>query len=316
MLKQAAMMYLPIQTQQEIGTPTPITLQNAQGSVQQNIKPGVPGMPQYAGIPGSYSEAALAPNTPIMGENNTPSYIGAAGKATPQNSLISAAQGGPSQGGPVAAGMPVGSEENIKNNVGEMSRHYASLQDQSSGNALTQSLRGDIKTLAKKAITGTESDKMAYYNGLLAVLGKDSVKDRKEATDLLHKSLNQLNLLTPATSDAGRELVTLARPNGQMSEAAIEKAVDKLASQVESNMAIRNYLTQFKQANGGQGNSAAYQTAREKVEKVADPKIWEYLSLKPGSKEAAAFARELSPTEKKSMASKMDALEAMGVIGQ
>ncbi len=304
-LQHVAMMYQPIETQQTINTPTAVARSDQQNTWLQNIKPNVAGVPQNGIIPNSVYGQQLAPDTPVM-QGNVPGYLGSTGRAP-------GAQQNP---GFVASGAPLGAARNVQNNVDEMNRHYASLQDSSAGNQLTQALMGNIKTLASKAITGTESDKLSYLNGLLAALpGNGHADDLKTATDLLNKNMAQLNMSTPASSDAARVLIEAGRPNSRMSDKAISDAADQVASQIQANMATRNYLTGSKFANGGQGDFTVYQQQREQIEKVADPRIWQYQNAAKESPAAASeFVKKLSPADANALKTKIRQAVQMGLI--
>lgn len=305
-LQHLAMMYQPIQAQQQTNTPTPVQLSNGQQTWLQNIKPGVAGMPQNQPIPNSAVQQQLAPNTPVM-QGNTPGYLG------PQSGG-SSPTGAEQKAGFVPAGLPVGAAANVQNNVDEMNKHFATLQDASSGNQLVQSLNGNIQSLAQKAITGTDSDKKAYVNGLLAQLHVPGTGDLKTDTDLLEKNMAQLNLTTPASSDAARALISAARPHSTMTPEAIKDATSQLAAQVQANMAVRNNLATYKYANNGQGDPVAYQQQRQNIEQVADPRIWQYMNLTPGSPAAQAFVKKLTPSDLRDLTNKASQAEKMGLI--
>jgi hypothetical protein len=305
-LQHLAMMYQPIEAQQQINTPTPIQMGNNQQSWLQNIKPGVAGMPQNQVIPNTAVQQQLAPNTPVM-QGNTPGYLG------PQMGGV--APGGMQQKpGFVAAGLPVGSESNIQSNVATMNKHFETLQDTSAGNQMVQSLSGNIQALAQKAITGTEADKRAYTNGLLSMFGVPGTGDLKTDTDLLEKNMAQLNLTTPASSDAARNLISAARPHSSMTPKAIQEATSQLAAQVQANMAMRNNLAGYKYANGGQGDPTAYQQQKQNLEQVADPRIWQYMSLQPGSEQAREFMQKLTPADRQALITKAGQAQRMGLI--
>jgi hypothetical protein len=305
-LNHAAMMYLPIQEQQAINTPTAVQMGNNQQTWLQNVKPGVAGIPQNSMIPNTAVQQQLSPNTPVM-QGNTPGYYG------PQ--LGGVAPGGQQQqSGFVPAGLPAGTQGNIENNVKQMNDHFSTLQDQAQGNNMVQSLRSNINGLANKAITGVENDKRSYVNGLLAVLGVPGTGDLKTDTDLMEKSLMQLNLTTPASSDAARALVSAARPNSHMTPEAIKYATDQLAAQVQANMAVRDHLAGYKYAHGGQGDAVGYQSEKQRIEKLADPRIWQYINLQPGSEAAIQFADKMSQTDKEAMRSKIHQLEELKVL--
>ncbi len=305
-LGQLAMMYQPIQTQQAINTPTVVGVDNAQQTYGVNIKPGVAGTPQGGIVQGTYAQKQLAPSTPVM-QGNTPGYLG------PQTEG-STVGGTPQHAGFQSAGLPVGAVDNLRDIQDTMKKHFESLQDASKDAPLVQSLRTNVRTLAKDAITGTESGRLSYVNGLLSAVGIPGTKDLKTSSDLLEKSLAMLNLTSPASTDAARTLVTAARPNSKMSEKAVIEATDQIAAQVEANMAIRNHLSRYKYANGGQGDAVSYQAERQNIEKLADPAAWRYIRLKAGSPEAKEFAKSLPKEERETLASKINTLEQMGML--
>ncbi|MFS6963245.1 hypothetical protein ABMY88_23875, partial [Escherichia coli] len=84
------------------------------------------------------------------------------------------------------------------------------LNDQSTGAPLIAALQGNIKSLIPGAITGTESGRKAYVVGLLNAMGVggQATGDIQKDTDLLQKQMAQLQLGTPATTDAMRTLVS------------------------------------------------------------------------------------------------------------
>jgi hypothetical protein len=196
-----------------------------------------------------------------------------------------------------------------------MARHYSSLNDQASGSQLVASLSGNIQSLAAKAITGTEQDKKAYVNGMLNALhlGNQSTGDLQKDTDLLEKNLAQLNLTTPAATDAARNLVSVARPHTTMTASAIPEATQQIVSQVQANMAMRNYLTPYRMANKGAGDVTGYQHAREQLEQVADPRVWQYQQMKKSDPDAARKFLSSQP-DAASLVGKAKELVNMGLI--
>ena len=281
--KHAAAMFVPQQTQQSMSNPEGVTVNNGVTTKVVSTKPGTT-VAQGQVIPGT--EATLhAPQQFISDPGGNLHLVGgASGSGASQGGT-----GGANPNGWVNTPQALNQQDNIK----EMNAHFASLQDAASGNQLVQSLTGNIKNLAQKAITGTESDKLAYANGLLAALpGHGHADDLKTANDLLEKNMAQLNLSTPASSDAARGLISAARPHSTMTPEAISEASDQLASQVQANTAIRNHLAGYKFANNGSGDAAGYQRERQQIESVADPRAWQYMNLKPGSPQAKAFAQQ------------------------
>ena len=233
----------------------------------------------------------------------TQAYLGKVSLATAMNQR---GQGN----GFVASGAPLGQKSNIENNVGEMNRHFGSLQDQSTGMPLVSALQGTIKGLIPGAITGTESGKKAYVTGLLNALhmGNQATGDLQKDTDLLDKALSQLNLITPASTDAARTLVTAARPHSTMNAAAMSEAVDQIASQVKANMAERNALSQYKM----NGDYQSYQNTRQQIEQNIDPRIFQYRDATP--QERQTIISQMTPQDRAQIGQKMKKLEALGVL--
>lgn len=240
---------------------------------------------------GKVANATLPPSTPIVNTKGGKSYLGAPG---------------------LEAELPPGTHESMVGTVAEMNRHYASLNDVSTGAPLVNALTGNIKALAQKAITGTDADRRSYVNGLLNALGAGdkTTGDLQKDTDLLEKQLSQLNLSTPAASDAARNLVKAARPHSSMAPTAIPEAADQVASQVEANMAIRNYLTPARYNN----DQNAYQQSRNTIEKIADPRAWQYIRLGPGTPAAKQFLAGLKPDDRADLIKKAGVLDSMGML--
>lgn len=210
----------------------------------------------------------------------------------------------------VPQSLPAGQALNIQNNVEEMNRHFAGLQDSASGAQLQQGLIGNIKSLASGAATGTGAGRKAFVSGLLSALHIPGTGDEAKDTDLLEKNMAQLNMSTPASTDAMRTIVSAARPHGTMQESAIVEAADQLGGQIQANVAMRNALQGYKMFGDVQG----YQTARTKLESVADPRAWQYVNLGPGTPEAKAFLQKLTPADRSSLIDKTGQLEQMGLL--
>jgi hypothetical protein len=222
----------------------------------------------------------------------------------------------PKQSGFMATGLDPGQSGNMEDNTNLMNTHYSKLSGNASDAQTAIGLTGNIKALAQGAATGTEAGRKAYVVGLLNSLhlGGQVTGDLQKDTDLLEKNMAQLNLATPASSDAGRTLVSAARPHGTMNAAAINEAADQVASQVQANLAVRNYLTPYKYAAGGKGDAQGYQSAKQDIENTADPRAWQYMNLKPGSSDAKAFMNKLNPQDKKDLVQKIGHLEQMGML--
>lgn len=268
------------------------------GTIDASGTQGVIGAPQanFSGLRGPGRAAALAD---IAATNEDPNN---------RREAANVAAGRPQ--GFVPQSLPAGEAQNIANNVDEMNRHFASLQDQSAGMQLVSGLTGNIKSLADRAATGVGGGYKAFASGLLQAFHVPSTGDEKTDTDLLEKQMAQLNLGTPASTDAARTLVAAARPHSTMSADAIKDAADQVASQVQANMAMRNALSGYKMMGDVQG----YQAARTKLESVADPRAWQYLNLGPGTPEAKAFMGKLQPADRAALIQKAQQLEQMGLL--
>lgn len=213
-------------------------------------------------------------------------------------------------------GMAPGQAGNMENNTALMNDHYTKLSGNASDAQTALGLTGNIKSLAEGASTGTEAGRKAYVTGLLNTLhlGGQATGDLQKDTDLLEKNMAQLNLASPAATDAARTLVSAARPHSTMSAGAIKEAAEQVGAQVQANLAVRNYLTPYKYANGGKGDPEGYQAARQQIESTADPRAWQYVNLKPGSTEAKAFMSKLKPDDRAQLVQKIGHLEQMGML--
>jgi hypothetical protein len=320
-------------------TPSGIAVDTGQNVYTSNTNPfAATGEGQV--IPGSFAQKQLPPTTPVV-QGTTPGYYGAQGNP---NNLVGAINdpekmailnkelgdaissgnvsladsirrdiarsqsGGKSSF--VASGLPAGAEESIKGNVGEMNSHFSGLNAQAAQLARTGALVGNIKSLADKAITGTEQGRKAYVNGLLDSfgLGNKKTEDLQTNTNLLDKYLSDLNLQTPAASDAARQLITAARPNAKMDATAIVDAADLLHAQIKASSAFRNSMQNARFSN----NPEIYQNQRTTMEPLFDPRIWQFEG-KPAA-EQARLMKKLSPADRAAIIANSKKLHDLGVI--
>lgn len=337
-VKRAGLMVQNTPTQQDMRTPKAVSVSNGQQSSMVSVAPGTdvaPGQP----LPGTVQQQQLPPTTPVVNPDGSGGYVGAQGQGGPavfdlsgdklrDAGMLNSIANDPKEPPDVraqaraalqqtmsrpASSLPPGQAANMQNNVEEMNRHFAALQDQASGAQLVQGLTGNIKALANKANAGTGGDKLQYINGLLSHIpwaDHTPMTDLKTAGDMLEKNMAQLNLGTPASSDAARTLVAAARPNSHMTPEAISEAADQVASQVKANMAMRNALTGYKMMGDVQG----YTAARAKLEQVADPRVWQYEALGPGTPAAKEFLGKLTDNDRASLIQKAQTLTKMGLI--
>jgi hypothetical protein len=152
---------------------------------------------------------------------------------------------------------------------------------------------GYIKSLIPGAITGKVSDRKTFAVGLLNALGAGNqvTGDLEKDTNLLDKMLAQMNLVTPAATDAMRTLVSAARADRKMNPNAISEAVDQLVSVGQSARAGRDFVSGTRYANEGAGDRAAYQKQREKLDVALDPRIWQMQGM-PADKRRKMIAAD------------------------
>ena len=213
----------------------------------------------------------------------------------------------------MATGLPVGQEANLKDNVEAMNTHFAKISGVASDAQLGLSLVSNIKSLANSAITGTLQGRTSYVNGLLnsVHLGDKITGDLQKDTDLLEKYLSQLNLSTPAATNAAREIITAARPHGTMIKGALSEAADQIGSVINSNLAVRNHLAGYKYANGGKGDAVNYDTEKRHIEGLADPRIFQ---LQGKSRdEIKTYMKTLPLADQEEMVRKSGLLHQMGI---
>lgn len=215
----------------------------------------------------------------------------------------------------IPTALPPGQAANLQNNFDQMNTHFTGLQSAAAQAPLVDSLIGNIKSLAPMAATGTESGKEAYIAGLLNKLtfGKiQATGDLQKDTDLLQKNMAQLNLATPASTDAMRAIVEAGRPHSTMSASAIIDAADQLESQVKTTLAERDYLQKYKMADGGKGDAQGYQSARSQFESNVDPRVFQLEGKSP--QEMAQFMAKLTPADRAALVQKARQMHQMGII--
>src|SRR6267154_2942686 len=192
-----------------------------------------------------------------------------------------------------------------------MSDHFDALNASAQSMPLVTGLTKTIESLAPAAFTGPGGDKRQYVAGLANTFGVNFTGDAQTSTNLMNKAMAQLNISTPAGTDALRTLIEAGQPNSKMDPAAIKEAAGTVASQVRMNTAERNFLQTTRMSNRGTGDPQAYQQGRQAFEANADPRIWQYEQLAK-SNPAAARAFISRQTDKADLVRKAGALEQMG----
>jgi hypothetical protein len=192
-----------------------------------------------------------------------------------------------------------------------MTDHFNRVNASAESMPLVTSLTNTIQGLAPEAFTGPGGDKRQYLAGLARVFGVDFTGDAQTSTNLLNKAVAQLNISTPAGTDAARALVEAGQPNSKMDPEAIKTAAGTIRGQVLMNQAERNFLQTTRLSNRGAGDPQAYQEGRQAFEANADPRIWQYQDLRRTDPAAAtAFIRK--QPDKAELIRKTGALENMG----
>lgn len=326
-------------TQQGMNTPGGTTVNDNASTKVVSTKPGT-SVPAGQVVPGTQATMQLPPTTTVANPTGGSTYLGPQPTepngpavfdmgsdrvanlqmlnsiandpkqppAIQQQARAKLQQMQAQQSAPVAASAAPSQLANIQNNVDEMNRHFASLNDASSGAALQQGLIGNIKALAPQAATGTGAGRKAFVSGLLAALHVHDTGDEAKNTDLLEKNLAQLNLSTPASTDAMRTIVNAARPHGTMQEGALLEAADQLGGQIQANVAMRNALSGYKMMGDAQG----YQTARQKLEGIADPRAFQFESASP--EDQRKLLAGLTEPDRKQLRDRIQQLIQMGLM--
>jgi hypothetical protein len=250
-------------------------------------------------------------------------------KTTPpgpaHDQLVAAIQRMQSGGSPVPASvgskpqnlgppvLEVGGKGAIEANTADMGNHFTKLNGASESLPLVTSLTKTIQGLAPEAFVGPGQDKRQYWAGLGRVFGFNVTGDAQTDTNLLSKAMAQLNISTPAGTDAARALVEAGQPNVKMDSDAIKEAAGTLLGQAKMQIAERDMLGETRYKNEGQGDPAAYQQKRQWFEHNADPRIWQYEDLKKSNPAQAKkfIQRQPDPSD---LADKADALEKGGLF--
>ena len=193
----------------------------------------------------------------------------------------------------------------------DMSDHYKRLNASAANMPLTNALTKTIESFAPTAFTDVGGDKKQYVAGVLRSLNFTPTGNAETDTNLMNKAMAQLNLATPAATDAARVLTEAGRPNAKMDPVAIKDAAGTVASQMKMDQAERDFLTTARYRNGGAGDSQTYQQGRQQFEANADPRIWQYEELAKNDRAAARAFIGRQP-DKADLIRKAGALEGMG----
>lgn len=171
----------------------------------------------------------------------------------------------------------------------------------------------NIKMLAPGAITSGDTGIRDYFNNWLALAGLPAAKDAKTASDLVEKNSAQIVAAlrmgsSGGGSDALQTLLGAGNPNRKMSPQAIAEAADQLLAGQQVVAAKAKLLNPHYQ----QRDPVAYANKELEFDSNADPRIWQWMSIKDPAAKKAFAAKVLS--QEPNFTDKITALQKMGVI--
>src|SRR6267154_392124 len=223
----------------QAGAPVETQPSGAQADIGPEIQVGARQPPAAGGgfTPATTLTKGLAPQI-VMDAAGQPHFIG-----TP-----SAAPAG-GVGGPSFPSTPQVQAQ--KAAADDMTTHFTGLNASAQSMPLVTGLTKTIESLAPAAFTGPGGDKRQYVAGLANTFGVNFTGDAQTSTNLMNKAMAQLNISTPAGTDALRTLIEAGQPNSKMDPTAIKEAAGTVASQVRMNTAERNFLQTTRMSNRG-----------------------------------------------------------------
>jgi hypothetical protein len=255
---------------QQAATIQPSGVQTNTGQVTSvvNTNPFA-GIPQGEAIPGTTKQQVLPPTATTM-QGNTPTYVGTA----------------PNQKGPVQSGPAIGQVTTGETNPRLAAADWEATNQAAKNSGNLIGVLQNTKILARKAITGTQSDKLSLANGLLAVLGFQGAKDLKTATDMLEKESNMAALSNQfGGTDLARQMVTATLPNSHMTPEAIEYAADRNISQLKLMQIKQKHMSQYV------NNPDKYMEEAGKFNQI-DPRALQWPTM--SKEEKAAVTKDLA----------------------
>ena len=221
----------------------------------------------------------------------------------------------PGQDTTIRPQLPPGAEQAANSMQTGLTGHWKDLSDASSraNTAITQ--LQNIRMYAKQAILGTESGRLSYLNGILALGGIGAADTAKEASDALDKNRSQLISTLrlgagQAGTDAFQTISDAATPGRQMNIGALNDAVDQLISQQRLNQAKTNFLSPY--ANTAARDPASFGKAELAFDNAADPRAFQLSSMAPD--DAKAYLAKMPPDQKRELMTKVQQLEKMGAL--
>lgn len=217
------------------------------------------------------------------------------------------------QGTPgIQTGPALGSKEGATNAQNELSTSWTQQQSAHQTAQTNVAILNQMRDLSDRAITGYEPDRRTLLTKLGAYVGIPGMDEKASATDLYNKYGSQLitGLAQKGgmSTDAARDLVAMGSPNSHMQPAAAKEAIDGLVAREQLTQARTEVLRPY----ATQRDPVAYQNAATTFDKVADPRVWQWMSIKD-PKAKAAFAAKVYSTDP-SFPGRITTLEKLGVL--
>ena len=223
----------------------------------------------------------------------------------------------PNQGpgtAPIPAAAMLGQPELAAGGAGVINQHFGALQAGAAQSSMFEGIARNIQNLAPKAITGTEADKLAFVNGILAQItpGQALPDNLKTATDLLQKNMSMLNLQGDTATNFKTSITQLAQPHGTMSPTAMRDAASQLIGQARMKQSLAGYFAPDFAYATTTGDQSHYMGKLQAVNPLTDPRAWEFASLPP--EDQKRFRARLSPQDDAELGAKYKRLKALGLI--
>jgi len=215
---------------------------------------------------------------------------------------------------PIAAGPQLGQPELAQVGAGVVGNHFAGLQAEAARASTFEGIARNIQDLAPKAITGTEADRLAFVNGLLAQIlpGQTPPDNLKTATDLLQKNMSMLNLQGETATNFKTAITQMAQPHGTMSPTAMKDAAAQLIGQVRMKQSLASYFApdfNYAQTTGDQSH---YMAKLQAINPLTDARAWQFSAM--SAEDQKRFRAGLSPQDDAALGQKYKALKALGLI--
>jgi len=158
-----------------------------------------------------------------------------------------------------------------------------------------------MKSLAPKAILGTEQGRRAYFEGLNTLLGRSQDEIRKTSTDELEK--NAAILATSGHTDAERALLQAGNPSSKMTERALQNAADQVIAQKKLAILKSTHMGNYVR------DPSTYAKELRTWQSISEPQALNYPNMTVEEKKAMFSA--MKPEEKVRFQHQLEALELL-----